>query len=112
MISLLWKNNNIRLILILLIPINHLCHVSLIINKLFHTSRSVLEINKANCLSSIPGKDGAAEFWHWDSITYVGNFLIKFLLIITTTTTTTIITIIRMIITTFSIWQNSSSSAI
>ena len=30
----------------------------------------------------------------------------------TTNTTTTIITIIRMIITTFSIWQNSSSSAI
>ena len=29
------------------------------------------------CLSSIPGKDGAAEFWHWDSITYVGNFLIR-----------------------------------
>ena len=51
------------------------------------------KINKANCLSSIPGKDGAAEFWHWDSITYVGNFLIKLLPIIinniTTTTTTT-----------------------
>ena len=98
MIASLWKNNNIILILILM-----------------HQDQK--KINKANCLSSIPGKDGAAEFWHWDSITYVGNFLIKLLLIIinniTTTTTTIIInTIVRMIATTFAIWQNSSSSAI
>jgi len=26
--------------------------------------------------SSIPGAKGAAEFWHWDSIGFVGNFLI------------------------------------
>ena len=25
--------------------------------------------------SSTPG-EGAAEFWHWDSISYVGNFLL------------------------------------
>ena len=27
--------------------------------------------------SSVPGLGGAAEFWHWDSITYVGNFIIR-----------------------------------
>jgi len=26
---------------------------------------------------SIPGMSGAAEFWHWDSISYVGNFLLN-----------------------------------
>ena len=26
--------------------------------------------------SSVPGAKGAAEFWHWDSIGFVGNFLI------------------------------------
>ena len=34
------------------------------------------------CLSSIPGQGGAAEFWHWDSITYVGNFIIRFWIIV------------------------------
>jgi len=27
--------------------------------------------------SSVPGAKGAAEFWHWDSIGFVGNFLIS-----------------------------------
>jgi len=27
--------------------------------------------------SSVPGLKGSAEFWHWDSINYVGNFLIN-----------------------------------
>ena len=26
--------------------------------------------------SSVPGLEGAAEFWHWDSIAYVGNVII------------------------------------
>ena len=26
---------------------------------------------------SVPGLGGAAEFWHWDSIPYVGNFLLN-----------------------------------
>ena len=27
--------------------------------------------------SSVPGAKGAADFWHWDSIGFVGNFLIS-----------------------------------
>jgi len=26
---------------------------------------------------SVPGRKGAAEFWHWDSISYVANFLLN-----------------------------------
>ena len=27
--------------------------------------------------SSVPGLKGSAEFWHWDSISYVANFLLN-----------------------------------
>jgi len=50
-------------------------HVSNIVGErvvITHDLPSAPQIN-----SSIPGKEGAAEFWHWDSITYVGNFIIS-----------------------------------
>ena len=31
----------------------------------------------------MPGLGGAAEFWHWDSITYVGNFIIRLIILVT-----------------------------
>ena len=35
----------------------------------------VVEVAQVN--KSVPGLGGAAEFWHWDSISYVGNFLLN-----------------------------------
>jgi len=50
-------------------------HVSAILGErvvVTHDLPSAPQIN-----SSVPGLGGAAEFWHWDSITYVGNFIIS-----------------------------------
>jgi len=50
-------------------------HVSAIAGErlvVTHDLPSAPQIN-----SSVPGVEGAAEFWHWDSINYVGNFLIN-----------------------------------
>jgi len=50
-------------------------HVSSIIGEkvvITHNLASAPHIN-----SSVPGAKGAAEFWHWDSVSYVGNFLIN-----------------------------------
>ena len=120
MIASLWKNNNILLILILLIPINHLCHVLLIINKLFRTSRSVLEIKKQSQLSQFDSRERrgcrvlALGLHHlrWQLPHQVVAYHHQQHYTTTTNTTTTNTTIIGMIITTFSIWQNPSSSAI
>jgi len=49
-------------------------HVSNIVGEkvvITHNLPSAPHIN-----SSVPGAKGAAEFWHWDSIGFVGNFLI------------------------------------
>ena len=50
-------------------------HVSNIVGErvvITHNLPSAPHIN-----SSVPGAKGAAEFWHWDSIGFVGNFLIS-----------------------------------
>lgn len=49
-------------------------HVSSIVGEklvITHDLPSAPHVN-----SSVPGMSGAAEFWHWDSVSYVGNFLI------------------------------------
>ena len=48
--------------------------------------------------SSVPGLGGAAEFWHWDSITYVGNFIIRWFTLSSVSNSTLVnITIILII---------------
>lgn len=50
-------------------------HVSAILGErvvVTHDLPSGPQVNK-----SVPGLGGAAEFWHWDSISYVGNFLLN-----------------------------------
>jgi hypothetical protein len=50
-------------------------HVSNIVGErvvITHNLPSAPHVN-----SSVPGAKGAAEFWHWDSIGFVGNFLIS-----------------------------------
>jgi len=50
-------------------------HVSRIVGEKVVSSHDLPAHPQVNL--SIPGAEGSAEFWHWDSITYVGNFLIS-----------------------------------
>ena len=50
-------------------------HVSAIAGERLVVTHDLPSAPQVN--SSVPGVEGAAEFWHWDSINYVGNFLIN-----------------------------------
>merc|ERR1712212_278449 len=50
-------------------------HVSAIAGERLVVTHDLPSAPQVN--SSVPGVGGAAEFWHWDSINYVGNFLIN-----------------------------------
>jgi len=49
-------------------------HVSSIVGEKLVVTHDLPSAPQVN--SSVPGMEGAAEFWHWDSISFVGNFLI------------------------------------
>ena len=50
-------------------------HVSAIAGERLVVTHDLPSAPQVN--SSVPGMEGSAEFWHWDSINYVGNFLIN-----------------------------------